>query len=92
MTMAQTNLAAGEAGTPPTAIAGYVHYGFEPDYVIQYYSREANDWRNWDCAHTRVEAENLLAIYMRRHRAEGREWRIAKIVYDCSEAVVAASP
>ncbi len=85
MTMAHTNLAAGEAGTLPTVTAEHVHYGVEPDYVIQYYSREASDWRNWDCAYTLVEAENLLAAYSRRHRAEGREWRIAKIAHVCGD-------
>lgn len=88
--MAHINLAGGNAGTPPTAIADHVHYGFEPDYVIQYYSREAGDWRNWDCAYTLVEAENLLAVYVRRHRAEGREWRAARIDYVCGEPVVTA--
>ena len=55
--------------------------GQEPDFVIQCYSHEARGWRNWDCAYTRVEADNLLATYERRHRAEGLDWRLARIVY-----------
>lgn len=69
------------AGLTPTITAGRVNCDLEPEYAIQYYSRDARDWRVWDCAYTRIQAENLLDFYNRRHRAEGREWRIAKILY-----------
>ncbi len=70
-----------EAPAIPTMTAQRVRCGLQPDYVIQYYSRNTSDWRVWDCAYTRVEADNLLASYARRYRAEGREWRLAKIMY-----------
>jgi hypothetical protein len=57
-----------------------------PEYAIQFYSREIADWQLWDCAHTRSEAENLLKSYNRRYSAEGREWRLAKIMYVSSRA------
>ncbi len=65
----------------PTVTAERRHCGLEPDFAVQCYSRDARVWRTWDCAYTRVEADNLLASYTRRHRAEGLDWRIAKIVY-----------
>ena len=65
----------------PTVTAERQHCGLLPDFVIQCYSRDAHAWCIWDCAYTRVEADNLLASYARRHRAEGLDWRIAKIVY-----------
>ncbi len=65
----------------PAVIAERSREGLEPDFVIQRYSPEARVWRNWDCAYTRVEAGNLLAVYTRRHRAEGLDWRVARIVY-----------
>ena len=55
--------------------------GLEPDFAIQCYSHDVRTWRDWDCAYTRVEADSLLASYERRYRAEGLDWRIAKIVY-----------
>ena len=65
----------------PTVAAEHSQCGMEPDFVIQRYSPDAHIWRDWDCAYTRSEADNLLASYARRHRAEGLDWRIAKIVY-----------
>lgn len=65
----------------PIVTAEHPHFGSEPDFVIQRYARDVRDWRNWDCAYTRAEADNLLTSYTRRYRAEGFDWRIARIVY-----------
>jgi hypothetical protein len=65
----------------PTILHPRVHCGFEPEYAIQHYSGYTGDWQFWDCAYTRVEADNLLASYNRRYKAGGHEWRLAKIVY-----------
>jgi hypothetical protein len=65
----------------PTITHPRAHCGFEPEYAIQYYSRDTGAWRFWDCAYTRVEADNLLASYNRRYKAAGHVWRLAKIVY-----------
>ncbi len=81
MTVAYATMTGLQVAHMPTFAAPRVHCGFEPDFAIQYYSRNAGDWRLWDCAYTRVEADNLLASYSRRYRAEGREWRVARIVY-----------
>ncbi len=68
--------------TIPTVTAQRPASGINPEFVIQCYAGDARVWRMWDCAYTRVEADNLLTCYMRRHRAEGLSWRIAKVVYD----------
>jgi hypothetical protein len=65
----------------PTVTETRSDSGLQPDFVIQCYSHDAHAWCIWDCAGTRVEADNLLASYARRHRAEGLDWRIARIVY-----------
>jgi hypothetical protein len=53
---------------------------FEPDYAIQRYWSGAGLWRTWDCAYTRVEADNLLAYYKKRY-GQRCEWRLAKFMY-----------
>ena len=65
----------------PTITHPRVSGGLEPEYAIQHFSPHAHDWQFWDCAYTRVEADNLLATYNRRYRAGGHEWRLAKIIY-----------
>ncbi len=79
--MTLANMTGIEGDTIPTVAAARVHCGFEPEYAIQFYSRNTQHWCTWDCAYTRIEADNLLTSYFRRFRAEGREWRLAKIVY-----------
>ena len=66
----------------PTVAVQRSNSGLNPEFVIQRYSCDARVWRMWDCAYTRVEADNLLTCYMRRYRAIGLGWRIARIVYD----------
>jgi hypothetical protein len=65
----------------PTITHPRVKNGFQPEYAVQYYSRDIANWKFWDCAYTRSHADNLLASYIMRYRAEGREWRLAKIIY-----------
>ena len=64
----------------PTVTHPHMHCDFEPDYAIQRYSSGAGFWRTWDCAYTRVEADNLLAYYKKRY-GQRCEWRLAKIIY-----------
>ena len=69
----------------PTVVAPIVTHerlrrDLEPSFAIQHYSSGAGFWRTWDCAYTRVEADNLLAYYQKRHGHRG-EWRLAKIIY-----------
>jgi hypothetical protein len=66
----------------PTVTVQRSKSGLNPEFAIQRYSCDARAWRMWDCAYTRVEADNLLTCYMRRYRALGLGWRIARIVYD----------
>ncbi len=65
----------------PTVAHARVPGDFEPNYAIQHLLSDAGEWRSWDCAYTRVEADNLLAYYIKRYRSVGGEWRLAKIVY-----------
>jgi len=81
MRMETNSITVQPAGSIPTVPHPRVHGGFEPEYAIQHCSPGNRDWRFWDCAYTRVEADNLLAYYNRRYRSLGHEWRLAKIVY-----------
>jgi hypothetical protein len=69
----------------PTITYTSINNGFQPEYAVQYYSREIANWMFWDCAYTRSQADRLLASYTLRYRAEGREWRLARIVYFSEE-------
>jgi hypothetical protein len=74
----------GTTAQPTVVIQSFTHErlrnDFEPDYAIQRYWPGAGFWRTWDCAHTRVAADNLLAYYKKRY-GQRCEWRLAKIIY-----------
>jgi hypothetical protein len=72
MTAAQAATSLQATQAMPTVTHRHVdNGGYEPEYAIQLYSKDIADWRFFDCACTRVEADNLLASYRWRYAALG---------------------
>lgn len=63
----------------PTVSDSPVRDRYPPPYAIQFCSRDNAHWRFFDSAHTRVEAETLLAEYGILYQAFGYEWRMVRL-------------